>query len=264
MQQQETRAQRTLMYMRGVGFYATDLFQDNLVVPQGTIQGEQFVMLSVPDNDFNPSFTPTAIDWTAGLTVDLDTQFPIGLMTAGVNYGYDVVANDFLVITTRALTDAESDANVQGLDVRAFGMGYNGATSDRLRTQSITNAALAQQIGVVLATTPAQWTETDIPAANTAAAAVHAAGGAGTQHIVKQITVSLAAGAAASGIVTATLTDGVNTLWTGKMSAPINGSVSITPPGLEIPIPANTAATLNVTAGGANTEVTAAMSGYTI
>lgn len=85
-----------------------------------------------------------------------------------------------------------------------------------------------------------------------------------TRLVITQLTVAIAAGAAAQGPLTAQLKDGDGAVkWAGVLAAPANGGENIPLSGLRIPMPANKSAILEFTgAGAANTLQSVSMSGY--
>lgn len=187
------------------------------------------------------------------------------VQTASYLFGFDGGAFDRLR-TISLNADAISDAVAGNLRVGSFNLGYNGTSFDRLRTQSSANAVLADNVGTLLTTPPCHSTDTDEPAANTAAQATIPAPLAG-RNIITTFSATLACGATASGIVDVFVRDGAGgtILWSGKMSAPANGSRDIhNPPNFQVACSATTAAVLDVSAGGTDTEVTASIGAYTV
>jgi hypothetical protein len=113
-----------------------------------------------------------------------------------------------------------------------------------------------------LVTAPAEWSVQHQPAADTIAT-ISKAANAGGAHVVTSISVGLS-GTAASGIVTAQLFDGVKILWSASMLILAGDSKSITLDDLSIRGSQGRAMKLAFdAAGGANTEQTVSMSGYT-
>ena len=143
---------------------------------------------------------------------------------------------------------------------------WNGASIDRGRCQSSANTttALAGALtGVELTDTPAGWA-----VANTAAAAGTATCNrpavALQRHVCTGISVSLGAGVAAQGPITAQLLDGATVLWAGTLAAAANGSAAIGPPGRWVGS-VNTQMTLAFLAGAAaNTIESVSMTGYDV
>lgn len=113
-------------------------------------------------------------------------------------------------------------------------------------------------VGLVCREAPrlGDWSVTHAPAANTQATASKAAGGAGVQHVVTGLSVTLAGGAAAptAALVTVNLRDGatgagaiLNT-WTLAVEAVAGKVVTLSLSGLNVVGSANTACTLETSA----------------
>ncbi len=117
-----------------------------------------------------------------------------------------------------------------------------------------------------LVTEEFEWADEHQPAAATQATISRAAD-VGGRHVCRSVTVSVATGATASGIITFNLRDGATgagtILWSCKLSAAINGSDSISVP-MNVIGTKNTAMTLeSAGAGAATSELTVAITGYT-
>lgn len=108
-----------------------------------------------------------------------------------------------------------------------------------------------------------EWGIQDVPAAATQATITRPAE-SGRRHIVTSITISVATGATASGIIQFRLLDGSTVIWSCKLSAIINDSKALS-------VSVNILGTVNALmrlqstgAGAATSEITVAVSGYTI
>lgn len=114
---------------------------------------------------------------------------------------------------------------------------------------------------------PDEWSVQNTPAAATQAT-IGKAAVLNYRHVCTGFTASIAAGATASGIVTAVLRDGATgagtILWSGKMAVPIGGCAVISRNNLNVVGTKGTAMTMEfVGAGAAATEETVSMQGYT-
>jgi len=202
----------------------------------------------------------------AGLLWGRDDMAPNSfgaLAVSGLNYAWDETANTIVRIHAGSNASDAIVADAQGnFQSISFNLGFNGATYDRLRVASVAN--VGSTAGVLQVTGPTQITAENRPASNVAASAALAAPGAGLRNIITGLTVSLAAGATASVIVTASLSDGTTTFWSAKFAAIIGDSKQLDISDCEFPGADNAAMTLAVTAGGATTEVTAALRGYVL
>jgi hypothetical protein len=116
-------------------------------------------------------------------------------------------------------------------------------------------------------TGPAEWSIAHEPATNTAATISRGAV-AGQKHWVTSITASICGDVAASSIVFARLRDSTtgagNILWSCAMRGPVTGGNEVTLSGLNIEGVSGQAVTLEFSgAGGASTQQTVAITGYT-
>jgi hypothetical protein len=179
-------------------------------------------------------------------------------------------------VTTVAVADADGTPNNPSADVvgnlgpngptRVTVLGYNGASKDRLRTQSVANSANAFQAGVQQADFPGQWAVINAPAAATAAT-ISKAAVASTKHVAKSITVCISAVAAQPNIVF-NLRDGATgagtVVWTALLSAAA-GTSQCQSATFTIIGSTNTAMTLeSSTAPAATNFATVSVSGYDI
>jgi len=111
-----------------------------------------------------------------------------------------------------------------------------------------------------------EWADEHRPAAATQATIARAAD-AGGKHVCKSVTVSVAAGATASGIITFVLRDGATgagtVLWSAKLATGTTDSKALSVP-MNVIGSKNTAMTLESTgAGAATSEIVVAITGYT-
>jgi hypothetical protein len=165
--------------------------------------------------------------------------------------------------------------NGLGGSVRALLAAFNGTQTLAQYLMSGTNAALATQPGIAMASPPPMWSQANVPvAANTQATTSKAAGGAGVRHVCWGISatfdivsvgavnadplVYLRDGAASSGTI----------IWRTRLGSAggVAGQqyrVDLT--GLCIVGSANTAMTLEfANNGGANTFESVALTGFSI
>jgi hypothetical protein len=287
LQQRILMMGKSLIANKSGGFDADGMFRALLVDEQGLlvtrIGGGTDQLATVQDTD-TISFPATEnVLYTAGLSYFFNTDtnewnrdFSIDTSADNVAtgdmsrravfpYGFDGTTFDRLRSGANN-ADAVAALALGVLQTNSFLFGFTGTDFDRLRLASAAQAGGGGAAdGVLLTADPTQITAQDQPAANTAASAALAAPGVGSRNVVTGLTVSVVADtAAATSIVTATLSDGTTTFWSCKFRAPANDSKQIDISDLEIPGADNAAMTLAVTAGGANTEVTAALRGYLV
>lgn len=199
-------------------------------------------------------------------------------------------------VTEAVPADAVVNANISGLDTRAFNFLYNGTTWDRvkgvtsaqgttgtgllgaailgfdgtnyqrIRMGTAVSLAAATQATTIMVVDPGQWGQAHTPAVATQATTTKAAGGAGVRHLCKSISFSLFA-AAAVGPLQVNLRDGTTgagtILWSMTVQLALGQLVTFSSPPLNIFGTANTAMTLEFSAApGAADSESVSISGF--
>ncbi len=148
------------------------------------------------------------------------------------------------------------------LGVGAYGYGFNGATWDRVRTNSAATLSATTQPFAQLTAKPGEWSITNAPAVNTIATATRAAGAAGVRHVCTAICVGVVV---ITGVPVTVMTWQLRDGATGAGTILLQGAISVAssapqPPTIIVPVnvigSAATAMTIEfaAAAGAANFE----------
>lgn len=233
--------------------------------------GEQGILLVAQTGLSGENGNPVSM---IGLTDNADNVAPLtgGFVTLYQGSvarltGYDPVADQWDRLRTAPDNADAQAALTQGLQAAIARMqAWNGATWDRLRTNSASVLSGATQSQGLLVAKPGEWAIQHTPAAATQATITRAAGGAGVRHVCRSITCSIVA-IAAQGQIIVNLRDGATgagtILWSAQFALLAGTSDRITLGDLNIVGSANTAMTLEVAAAPAATNfASVSLTGY--
>lgn len=227
--------------------------------------------LFVINKPFYPEDTGTSYDQACGMGSTDSVSATTGCnkpLTASIVFGLD---GSSTWTAGRVLTpSSDTNSQVNLLYTASLGLLSDGGSNwMRMKGTDATSLSASTTQGAVLTAPVSTWSVTNTPAANAQATASKAAGGAGVSHVATSITVCFS-GTAVAAPVTVNLRDGatgagtVLRSWTLGISA-INESRCVDLSGLAMIGTANTAMTIEFAgAGGANTQETVTLTGYSV
>lgn len=144
--------------------------------------------------------------------------------------GYDSAGNNWDRVRVQGDSADAQGTGIGHLSVMAHPLAFNGATWDRVRSNSASVLSGVTQPFASLSASPGEWAVNSEPAVSTQATATKAAGAAGVRHVCRSLHFSLAA-VAAQTIISARVRDGASgagtILWSQQIIAPAGSAVHI-------------------------------------